>query len=236
LSPSYNLLVGVGASGTIVASSGGALKGALSQGERESEREVAMKQHDSIRYHRRRRGFTLIEVLAVLFIIAIMAAAIFALVPYTKKVVERQRCRKEVEVIRMAIEEYHSTFGVYPPAIGAEYEYHWNDPVIPPDDWHYKSGLVWHLSVGPGKERWARYNEQIPYAGGWIRYDDEWKAPDPFSPQMHLIWSNHTQTIHDPWFQSYQYEVGPDFQSYRLWSYGPPGDHDGSIGYKDFVQ
>ena len=194
-----------------------------------------MNPHAHTRKHAHRRGFTLIEILAVLFIIAIMAAAIFALVPFTKKVVERQRCRKEIEVIRMAIEEYHSTFGVYPPAIGTRYEYHLNDPLITPDDYHYKSGLVWHLNVGPRKENWARYNEQIPYAGGIAPYD-ELKAPDEFSPEINLLWTNSVGWIWDPWFQEYQYEIGLDFQSYRLWSHGPPGDPDGSIGYKDFVQ
>ncbi|HLG42098.1 MAG TPA: type II secretion system protein [Planctomycetota bacterium] len=63
----------------------------------------------------RRRGFTLIEVLVVMTIIAMLAAALVTII---NGVIERQKCDKTAAMI-MALgsgcETYHSKFKEYPP-------------------------------------------------------------------------------------------------------------------------
>lgn len=190
-----------------------------------------------IRGYRERRlaGFTLIEMLGVVLILSILLSAFFGLFPYTRKVVERKRGQREIELIRMALEEYHANFGVYPPTRRNVYERRSTDPLFPPPDMHFKTGLTWYLYHGPENHRWKRFLARVHTSGGTPDYD-EWHKPDPFSPQINLEWTNNTTVIIDPWFQEYHYEVGRDYQSYVLWSSGPPGDPDGAIGDVGFVE
>ncbi|MBP8130400.1 MAG: prepilin-type N-terminal cleavage/methylation domain-containing protein [Candidatus Hydrogenedentes bacterium] len=84
------------------------------------------------------RGFTLLELLTVIAIIAILAAMIFAVGP---RLIERARVRSlqaTMNELRTALAQYYATHGTYPPAYGyitfAGDQKYTNTGVRPPDN------------------------------------------------------------------------------------------------------
>jgi prepilin-type N-terminal cleavage/methylation domain-containing protein len=65
---------------------------------------------------RRRTGFTLIELLVVISIIAVLTALTVPVLGAIKRKQYIAHATSEMELIRTAIENYHSAFGYYPPS------------------------------------------------------------------------------------------------------------------------
>ncbi len=61
------------------------------------------------------RGFTLIEMLVVLVVIAVLAGMVFALIGAVGRMSDRARSRRIVEQLAMAVEEFRAEYGKYPP-------------------------------------------------------------------------------------------------------------------------
>jgi prepilin-type N-terminal cleavage/methylation domain-containing protein len=74
--------------------------------------------HASSRSHRARRGFTLVEMLVVIGIIAVLAALLLPAVMMAMNSVRRGRMALEIKQIEEAIELYHKDTGDYPPSFG----------------------------------------------------------------------------------------------------------------------
>ncbi|WP_206028628.1 DUF1559 domain-containing protein [Thalassoroseus pseudoceratinae] len=60
-------------------------------------------------------GFTLIELLVVIAIIAILIALLLPAVQQAREAARRTQCKNNLKQIALAIENYESTFSVYPP-------------------------------------------------------------------------------------------------------------------------
>jgi len=63
----------------------------------------------------RKRGFTLIEMLMVIFIIALVAGMVIGVFALAGDNAKRKRVEAQLKQLEVAIERYHSKHGVYPP-------------------------------------------------------------------------------------------------------------------------
>jgi len=186
---------------------------------------------------KRRSGFTIVELLGVILVIVILMGLVFRLASLAIQKSERGRAVQDLEALKQAVESYYAEYGVYPPTMRTIWEDHATDPILPPPDYGYKTGLYWYLMVGPSHEKWDYLLKSVGKSGGQRakEADDVVPSDTPWAPPVDLYWTNSVRNFQDPWGQGYSYRVGTNFQSYRLWSLGPPsmGQPVGDDGYVD---
>lgn len=110
---------------------------------------------------RRRPGFTLIELLVVIAIISILISLLLPAVQRAREAARRVSCRNNLKQIGIAIHNYESTYGMFPPSFtaraGAEQRGSWSvhGRILPFIEQQNAAQLVdlasdWHAQVGTG--------------------------------------------------------------------------------------
>src|SRR5262249_16067311 len=101
----------------------------------------------------RRRGFTLIELLVVIAIIAVLIALLLPAVQAAREAPRRSQCTNNLKQIGLALHNYHSTNGAFPP--GALIRYLLGNP----SSTSYNNGdCSAHVRLLPFMEQSALYN------------------------------------------------------------------------------
>jgi len=185
-----------------------------------------------------RRGFTMIELLVVVSILAVLLAAVFPAYSAIRRSQRIKRVEATLQTLASGVEAYQNDFGVFPPA---------NPPTTLVADGANlgNRSLVFFLNGGnklgqPAKGKSAPYLPSRFYNEfGLIRYEvllDEWDRPYIYfdTPSMNATTThNYTllgnQAVQPAWHQNaqggfdYYYNMG----RFQLWSCGPNEKNDG---------
>ncbi len=87
------------------------------------------------------RGFTLVELLAVIAIIAVLVALLIPAVQFAREAGRRSQCQSQIRQIGLAIHNYEAAFKVLPNGGSSATE------------------LSWHVSILPYMEQSTLYNQ-----------------------------------------------------------------------------
>lgn len=233
-----------------------------------------------------RGGFTLIEMLVVVIIIAILAGMVLGLVKLSGQWAAKAKTNAELGKVRAAIEEFYIEYGKYPPVpmyggrqpFGYEYatpygitpgnarniasgSFSWEEAPV------FTFGLMSFLvrrygdpsidntvhaenlaAVGVdsayklllGLDQWEKYNlnndkdqaRDIKAIDRWRTFLDSptiygvYNKSNSALQNMTTVlfaYTNLLLTVKDGWDQELNYSSSPPYQSYKLWSRGPPG-------------
>ncbi len=178
-------------------------------------------------------AFTLIELMAVITIIVILAGLVIGGLGFVSEKQARSKAQVQIQLLSKALEEYKLDMGAYPPAattagtgnsaIGLYQAlfkdgYDYTTPATPPTSWT-KATRIYLTDLDP------RTSKQ-----GWV---DTVTTTTPPA----------TTTVKDPWGNEYRYRTGksatgvanssamnPDFD---LWSIGKDGLTNTDLKHKD---
>lgn len=70
----------------------------------------------------RRAGFTLLEILVVIVVMALLMGITFRLVKPTESIRSTASTLKRLQLLNAAIAEYHAEYGIYPPAVACTHD------------------------------------------------------------------------------------------------------------------
>ena len=170
---------------------------------------------------RRRGGFTLVELLIVLAIIAVLIGIVMRLASYVNMRVGRARAAAQIQQVRQMLAGYYAVYGTYPPERTTNAA--WNVPFIyihkppdtnfveagePPGDIGCCTGLLYYLGYQRSDQRTNYYNPN-PAAKRWQHLLGgvewlHWMEPTNVAGYGgNYVRRRHT--LVDPWDQDYRY-------------------------------
>lgn len=167
------------------------------------------------------RGFTLMELMAVLVIIGILFGIIFTGASYLFSAQEDKKAKAEVETIALALKQFHSEHGDYPIASGSLSEEQ-RGKIL------FMSLSGWLDVSGDEIEKDLRGKSFLPsdsYALGKVDGDDIENVTLTGDQLLGDIGKDEEIFLIDPWSTAYVYEYprSDGHTGYLLYSKGPDG-------------
>ena len=167
------------------------------------------------------RGFTLMELMAVLVIIGILFGIIFTGASYLFSAQEDKKAKAEVETIALALKQFHSEHGDYPIASGSVSEEQ-RGKIL------FMSLSGWLDVSGDEIEKDLRGKSFLPsdsYALGKVDGDDIENVTLTGDQLLGDIGKDEEIFLIDPWSTAYVYEYprSDGHTGYLLYSKGPDG-------------
>ena len=205
-------------------------------------------------YRRGWAAFTLIEMMIVVVVISILLLITFRLGTIVYEKAARAQAVRQLEHIKLCLEEFYQIYGYYPPASNTT----WEDPYggSKPPDWDRfvedlketkgedlmavsKDALVYWLGVGQipsSSEDYvnnATWSEYIQFCG--IGSGISAKQGSSFSGLFD--YTNINYLVYDPWESAVYYRSEDPYQTYTLYSYGKDTSFDGDdVGREAFME
>lgn len=149
---------------------------------------------------RRRPGFTLIELLVVIGIIAILVALLLPAVQHAREVARRTSCRNNLKQIGIAIHNYESTYGMFPPSFTA------GEDAEQRGSWSVHGRILPFIEQGNAARRVrldVDWHEQVDTGVPGMRLPTYLCASDPFVDRVRT--RNGRRYVHP---QSYGFNMG----------------------------
>jgi len=172
------------------------------------------------RTHKAVGGFSLIELMTVITIMVILAAATVAGVGFVTEYQAKKKAQIDIELLSKAIEEYKLDMGQYP---GLDDDNPDDDTPVSGEE---VSKLLYNALFYDGY-----YSQEHPDEPVVKMYMPELDPRNRKQSWVDVIYTNDPPTdlkILDPWKREYRYRKGPNAQNpdFDLWSTGKDGKTD----------
>lgn len=187
---------------------------------------------------RKARGFTLVEMLTVVVVIAILISAAFRLGVYVNQKLGKQQTQVDLLKLKHAIDAYYKEYGSYPPlsheTMNVNLQYLW---AVNTMWWNFTNGAPPPMLTSNMlylQDGLAKYLCHTPECGKWTKYIQgfEINGYDSYSVNASAVWGlpygwvswnlgGWTLKV-DAWGTPYHYAsyATNGYQTYRLWSAG----------------
>ncbi|HUT61584.1 MAG TPA: type II secretion system protein [Phycisphaerae bacterium] len=144
------------------------------------------------------RGFTLVELLVVMGIIAILVSLLFPAITQVMVAVRRAATANVIRNLGVALDVFRNDWGVYPPSDNT----HDTMPAADTTDGSYGYYNLFIALTGPERKGWGtNYQNKGPFGGTCTEVKPPYFLPDKAADMQ---WTDSVQTIHQGYADAFK--------------------------------